>query len=250
MMDRKQLREADFITSILLILFSIWELSQAFSMPMKDSYAGVSNVWYVSPALLPIFIGASLLILGCVLCRHSIRNGGLRTLVQRWRRSDGVSTGLSEAGESFLSILLAFGSFVYLTIPRIDFFLAILNFLFYFMVIFYFDDRAFKRMYGLWYAAAVALFTLISAIGLYRFLHARFFYLFDILFLLLFAMQLVVVRGWARRHDRADRFRVAWIVTLLTPTVLVPLFRYFLLVQLPYEGGIIRLMNLVYYALR
>jgi hypothetical protein len=27
-------------------------------MPMKDSWGGVQNVWFVSPALFPLFVGA------------------------------------------------------------------------------------------------------------------------------------------------------------------------------------------------
>ena len=33
-------------------------------MPMKDSFGGVMNVWYVSPALLPMIIGFAIIAAG------------------------------------------------------------------------------------------------------------------------------------------------------------------------------------------
>ena len=250
MMDQKRLREADFITSIVLILFSIWELSQTFRMPMKATYAGVNNVWYVSPALLPLFIGGSLLGLGVVLGLHSIRTGGAAAVIDRFRRREAGSGALSDGSLSLLLILLAFGSFVYLTIPRIDFYLAILNFLLFFIAIFYFDNAAFKKKFGIYYAGATALFVALIASGIFSAVQGLFAYGFDILFLIAFFAQLVFVRRWSRRLGLEKQFTVTWMVTVAVPTVLVPLFRYFLLVQLPHEGGIIQLMNLLYYAIR
>lgn len=55
-MKKKELRKADFITSILLLLFSVWVIMETLKMPMKDTFGGVQNVWYVSPALFPLII--------------------------------------------------------------------------------------------------------------------------------------------------------------------------------------------------
>ena len=33
-------------------------------MPMKDTWGGVQNVWFVSPALFPLFVGAMIMLLG------------------------------------------------------------------------------------------------------------------------------------------------------------------------------------------
>ena len=67
MMDKDKLRKADFFSGIIILLFGAWIVRQAFKMPMKDSYAGVQNVWYVSPALFPLLIGSILALLGLFL---------------------------------------------------------------------------------------------------------------------------------------------------------------------------------------
>jgi hypothetical protein len=53
MMDKDKLRKADIFSGSIIMLFGLWIISQALQMPMKDSWGGVQNVWYVSPALLP-----------------------------------------------------------------------------------------------------------------------------------------------------------------------------------------------------
>ena len=63
-MNKENLRKADLVTSVLIFVFGAWVLWMAFKMPMKDSFGGVMNVWYVSPALFPIFVGVALMVLG------------------------------------------------------------------------------------------------------------------------------------------------------------------------------------------
>ena len=77
-MEKKELRKADFITSVLLLLFSIWMLIETFKMPMKDTFGGVQNVWYVSPALFPLIISIFISVLGIALFIHSIKSGGAK----------------------------------------------------------------------------------------------------------------------------------------------------------------------------
>ena len=58
---------------------------------------------------------------------------------------------------------------------------------------------------------------------------------------------LLLVRGDAALKHK---LRVTLIMTFTPPLLLVPVFRYFLLVPLPHEGGIIGIMNLIRFALR
>jgi hypothetical protein len=53
MMDKEKLRKADFFSGIIILLFGVWIVRQAFKMPMKDSWGGVQNVSGLS--LLPFF---------------------------------------------------------------------------------------------------------------------------------------------------------------------------------------------------
>jgi hypothetical protein len=53
MMEKEKLRKADIFSGGIISLFGLWVISQALKMPMKDSWGGVQNVWFVSPALFP-----------------------------------------------------------------------------------------------------------------------------------------------------------------------------------------------------
>ncbi len=137
MMEKKPLRRADFITSIILILFAIWMLATTVTtFPMKDTFGGVQNVWYVSPALFPIVISIGIIILGIVLLINSIKEGGAKMFFEGLAH---IKPGISENMLRFLSIVLVFVAFVYLNIPRIDFFLSAMLCLTVFISMYYLD---------------------------------------------------------------------------------------------------------------
>ncbi len=79
MLDKEKLRKADVFSGIVFFLFGLWIVYQAFKMPMKDSWGGVMNVWYVSPALMPLFIGFTIMLLGAMLCRVALKSIGWKT---------------------------------------------------------------------------------------------------------------------------------------------------------------------------
>ena len=64
MLENEKLRQADIFAGIVISLFGLWVISQAMQMPMKDSWGGVQNVWFVSPALFPLFVGGVIVLLG------------------------------------------------------------------------------------------------------------------------------------------------------------------------------------------
>jgi hypothetical protein len=64
MMEKDKLRKADIFSGSLVVLLGLFIISQAFGMPMKDSWGGVQNVWFVSPALFPLLVGGMLSFLG------------------------------------------------------------------------------------------------------------------------------------------------------------------------------------------
>lgn len=248
MMEKEKLRRADFFTSIIIIAFGLWAMAQAFGMPMQGTYAGVRNVWYVSPALMPLFVSGALMLLGTILMINSIRTGGAAAAIKAVR---GMSLKLSEPTERFLSILLALITFVFLYIPRVDFFLSIAMFLIFFIVGFYFDDRAKLQKLTLIYLVGSAVFVVLFLTGIIALLNGVFAYAVDVLALIFVVILLIVSRRLAGGDPVLRRkFRISVIVSFATPVVLVPLFRYFLLVPLPREGGIVEFFNLVYYAIR
>lgn len=248
MMETKKLRRADFYTSILLILFGLWVLFEAVQMPMKGTYGGVKNAWYVSPALLPLIIGGFVVILGVTLLLFSIRTGGAADAISSARK---ITVSLSPANQRFLAIVIAFVVLVYLYIPRVDFFLSIWLFLSYFTIAFYYDEQKILLQLTFLYTGVALLFLLLFGTGLAATINSAFTYSTDVVALI----ATIGINFYAYVLGRKDpllrrRFRIAFTIALLVPLVLIPLFRFALLVPFPVEGGIVDLMSLVYFSLR
>jgi len=80
MMDKSKLRGADIITGVLFFILGIYIIAEALTMPLKDSYAGVESVWYVSPALMPFIIGAAMIFLAVYIIVFAFHHGGVAAL--------------------------------------------------------------------------------------------------------------------------------------------------------------------------
>jgi len=148
----------------------------------------------------------------------------------------------------FLAILIALITFIYLYIPRVDFFLSILIFLGFFMSVFTFDEPSlFKRLTVLYTLISVFFFLLFLS-GLGGLLIKAFTYGTDVLVLIAFIGMMLFIRKSIRSFPDGKRnYRNILILSIVTPLVLCPLFKYGLRVPLPKEGGIIGLMNLIWY---
>jgi hypothetical protein len=248
MMEKPRLRGADVATGVILILFGAWVLWQAFHMPMKDSFGGVMNVWYVSPALLPMIIGVGIIALAASILVHALKEGGAAALRQMVR-DFGARGG--EGGIRFLAILVPLLSLVFMNLRRIDFFLCVILFLYFMIAVFYIDDARVLRRSLVFYTAEMVLLLVLFLLRLDRRLNASFAYATDVLALLLFLATVLFIRLQAGGAAEVRRkLRQAMAMTLVTPLVLVPVFRFLLRVPLPYEGGIVNLMSLGVYALR
>lgn len=249
MLDKSKLRGADFITSIGLISFGIWVLSQSFQMPMKDTYGGVINVWYVSPALFPLFIGTGIILLAINILIHAIKTGGFQVFKESLQSRKWFH--LSEKGYRFLAILIPLLSLVYMNLPRIDFFLSILLFLLFFITVFYFDDFTLLKKLLAFYSSEMGVLLLLFLTGIDTILTKAFRYSIDILVLGLIMALYIFLRIHIKSQEEYGRkLRYACILSFLTPLLLVPIFRFFLRVPLPKEGGIVDLMFVLYYAIR
>ncbi|MGD9136340.1 MAG: hypothetical protein PVH42_06245, partial [Desulfobacterales bacterium] len=132
MLEKEKLRKADVYSGGAIFLFGLWIVLQALKMPMKDSWGGVQNVWYVSPAIFPLFVGCMIMLLGGLLCRTALKRIGFKAFTEtvRWLSSKALLQFLNTVTNlRFYSIVVLFLSFVYLNIPRIDFFLSAVLFL-------------------------------------------------------------------------------------------------------------------------
>ena len=250
-MENKELRRADFITSVILMLFGLWILSQALQMPLKDTYGGVRSVWYVSPALLPLFLSGIIFLFGIILLIHSIKTGGSSYFIETIKKIDFNLAKMPESTMRFIAILTAFLSFVYLNIPRVDFFLSAMLFLVYFISVFYFDNINLMKKLTVFYLIWTLLFIVFYATKISKILNNAFVYSMDVL-ALLFIIAYIIYTFILIRSDKEliKKFRITLIVVILVPLIICPIFKFQLLVLMPKEGGIIDLMSLIFYSIK
>jgi len=247
--QNKDLRIQDFVTSIVLFIFGLFIIIGAAQMPVSSSYGGVKNVWYVSPALFPFIIGGSMLVLSILLGFVAVKEVGMESIIKRVGHfgDDGLmGTFLKERNLRYIAILSFFVFYVYLFIPRIDYFLATFNFLLVFMSIFYFNDYSLLKKLYKFYLIGSLLFLAYFILNIDQ-LFGRVPYFADYLFMVFIASYYFYTRAIISGHELKHKFKVSFIMSLIVPLAIVPLFKYFLLVILPYEGIVIKLMNFIAY---
>ena len=253
MMDKERLRRADLITAVILILFGAWIIGDAFTMPMKDSWGGVMNVWYVSPALFPLTIGSAIVLLGILLFGIALKAVGVRqVMVHVTAFIDEKRQGrlISMPTMRFFAIVFLFLFFVYMNIPRVDFFISSLLFLIVFIVMFYIEDEAVFVRLAIFYFTGSMGFLFYFVLGFNAALTGRVPYPADIL-TVIFLVSYMVYAWRLVRGDAAlrKRYAIGIIVAVSVPIILCPAFKYFLLVPLPCEGIVVTVMDEVYYTL-
>lgn len=250
-MDKEKLRKADLVSSILFFIFGFWIILQATEMPMTDSWGGVQNVWYVSPALFPLFVGGALMLLSLILFRTAVGALGMHKaqkavgdLFAAARGGNIASTG----NIRFLAILVLFFSYVYLNIPRMDFFIASILFLLAFILMFYSEDTAILSRLLVWYSVGSLGILAHHLFGFHRALQESLPHSTDMLGIALTAAMAMcgfdLMRG---DPQQKKRYRTAVLVAVLTPFIIGPIFKYFLLVPLPCEGLIVEFMDMLWY---
>ncbi|MEM5947668.1 hypothetical protein WKV44_03830 [Spirochaetia bacterium 38H-sp] len=251
MKDKEQLRKSDFWVSFFILFFGIWIIAEALKMPLTDSYAGVQNAWYVSPALFPLIIGSLLILLAILLFFLALKEGGAKGLLERIQSVPSrINKLLDEKNIRLYAILLAFTSFVYLDIPRIDFFLSILLFLGFFLTSFYFDNVPLLKRFLVFYFIENFILLVLFITPVADILKSLFLYSMDVIALIMFVAYMVYVRkSISNDQELRQKYRQVMLISWLVPLIIVPIFRYALLVQFPVEGGIVGIMHLVYYSI-
>ncbi len=251
MMEIEKLRKADIFSGVAISVFGLWVVSQALKMPMKDSWGGVQNVWFVSPALFPLFVGAIIALLGIGLTLNALktvgRSGFTDTLA--WLKSAELTRFLrSDAMMRFHAVVVLLFSFVFLTIPRIDFFLCGVLFLTAFITMFYLDDPALLLKMLRVYLAGTVLLLLWFVLGIPGVLEGRLPYPSDWLtmaFITAYGIYVfTLVRGDAPLRKK---YRTCLTIAVAAPFVIGSIFKYFLLVPMPTEGLIVALLDAIRY---
>jgi hypothetical protein len=251
MLDKEKLRKADVFSGAIICLFGLWIIMQALKMPMQDSWGGVQNVWYVSPAIFPLFVGCMIMLLGGLLCRTALKTAGLKAFAEtvRWLSSRALLQFLNSVPNlRFYSIGVLFLSFVYLNIPRIDFFLSAVLFLSVFITSFYFDDAGLLKKLFFFYLAGVIVLLIYFSIGLDEPLSRVVPFPADILALCFIIAYCVY--AWKQVRNNAilrKKYRTAMIIAIAAPFIVGLIFKYFLLVPMPAEGMVVTVMDYFWY---
>jgi hypothetical protein len=251
MLEKERMRKADVFSGAVISLFGLWIVSQAFKMPMKDSWGGVMNVWYVSPALLPLSIGIIIALLGLVLCRIGIKAVGLGEVKStvRWLLSRRLVWFLTlDTTMRFYATAVLFLTLVFLNLARIDFFLNAVLFLFAFITMFFFYDDALLKKFLLFYLGGEMLFIIYFALGLDAIVKGIHPFATDLLALCFLTGYVFYAWTCVRRSpDLRKRYRLSLIVSLLAPFIIGPIFKYFLLVPMPKEGLVVAVLDYFWY---
>jgi hypothetical protein len=251
MMDKDKLRKADIYSGASICLFGLWIVLQALKMPMKDSWGGVQNVWYVSPAIFPLFVGCMIMLLGALLCRTALKTVGFKVFREtvRWLLSKSLWQFLNSIPNlRFYTIAVLFLSFVYLAIPRIDFFLSAFLFLTVFITSFYFDDAVILKKLFFFYLAGIMVLILYFALGLNDPLSKVVPFPVDILTICFIVSYSIYAWLLIRSNPMLQKkYRTAMIVAVVSPLVVGMIFKYFLLVPMPSEGLVVAITDYLWY---
>lgn len=255
-MEKEKLRKADLFSALLIMLFGLFVVVGALQMPMKDSWGGVQNVWYVSPALFPLFVGGMITLLGGILMRTAVKEVGAKAFGETLSAilgAPGAQFFKSMPVRRFVSMVVLFGTFVFMNIPRVDFYIASLLFILAFIFMFYLDsDDIFNKLLVFFLlGSAVQCLLLLIGIGeegsdTRQFVGDGFAAVF-MLGVIFYTRSLVAKTPSGADNGIRKRFKTGLIMGLLAPTLLCPVFKYFLLVPLPAEGIAVRVMDAVRY---
>ena len=250
MMEKNKLRKADIFSGSIICLFGLWIISQAAQMPMKDSWGGVQNVWFVSPALFPLFVGAMIMLLGALLIRTAIKEVGFKEIgrVINWLSSaDMIRFLKNPANIRFYAITVLFFSLVYVNISRIDFFLCSVLFLVVFISMFYFDEDALLKKLLYFYLAGTVFFIGDFAVNLPAVLEPTLPFASD--WLTLAFIISYCIYSWTLIRSvpvLRKKYKTSLILAVTVPFLIGPIFKYLLLVPMPKEGLIVAVMDAIW----
>lgn len=252
MIEKTRLRGLDLITSVIFFLLAIYILIGAMGMPLKDSYAGVDSVWYVSPALLPIIIGIAMLLLSTAIFTNALKDGGWSALLLIISESKNKKF-LSDANMRYAGVLVPLIAMVYINITRIDFFITVVLYLIFTISVFHIDDLLIMRKMVYLYTGEMLFLLFLAVFGLDIKLKAFFPYALDILAIAFIVSIIAVLVVLCKKEGNPvywKKLKQALLMSFLTPLFIVPLFRFMLRVPLPVEGVVVNAMSALYYVFR
>lgn len=252
MMEKDQLRKADIFSGSLIALLGLFIISQAFTMPMKDSWGGVQNVWYVSPALFPLLVGGMLTFLGLVLISiafKAVGTEGIKSVLGFVASSSFVQFLRQPEVIRFYGVVANLMVFVFVLVPRVDFFLGAVLFLLISFFMFYLQNPV-LLLKILWFTLSSAAFLgLFFILGLGESVFAGLEFAQDwIVMGFIISLCVFVGRSVRGQVEVVKKYKRSMIIAFVAPLTIGVIFKYFLLVPMPFEGLIVQLLDGIWYA--
>ena len=250
----KDMRGADIVIGILFMLLGVGILIVSFQMPLKASYGGVQGVWYVSPALLPIIIGVTIILLSISILIYGIKQGGLDLLKASIAKRK-KEAFFNDDTVRMLATLVPLIALVFINMPMIDFPISIAIYLMFTIGVFYSEKMEIIRKGLAVYSIMTALNLIIRVFALNKILDGMFIFTTDILALveliyLIFFIRKLMFNVDGEKVEMKMRFKKSLRVSWITPLVITAIFRFGLRVPMPKEGFIMNFMYLIYYAIK
>jgi hypothetical protein len=246
--DPIRMRKADFWTSLVFFGIAAGMIGSAMTMPLRESFAGVQNAWYVSPALLPLMIAGGILILATTLLCNAIRTGGARAALAslgRWAEASRDATA-----RMLVSIAMIAG-YVFGLIPRVDYVIATALFLQVFIAAFYVGRKEIMRLQTASFLLLIVPAFLADLLGIYPSPGTAPRYALDLIVLLIgLGIGFVTWRRIAPDPVGRRRYTITIAVSIVVALFTSVSFKFGLLVPLPAEGPVVRAMETVAIALR
>lgn len=234
------LRKADFWTGLVLATVALAMIGEALTFPLRGTYAGVQNAWYVSPALFPLIVGGMLLLLSVGLVGKALQD--YRRLHPDGRLAS-IGTG-ALAARSGDAVLIAglLAAYIVGLVPRTDFVIATSLFLLVFMGVYTLSSRAGRAflVLGLTVPAAVAFGVAVA--GTWPAPRSLGQQIADAWLLGVLVVAMLGLVAFARGDERR---RVVPVLATATGAALVlgVVFKFGLIVPLPREGLAVLLME-------
>ena len=254
MLEKDILRKSDLISGLSIVALGLFIVSQAIRMPMKDSWGGVQNVWFVSPALFPLFVGAMLIFLGAalfVIGLRSIGREGVEEMLRAWRQGSLAVFLREPATCRFFAVVYALLLLVFVMVPRVDFFAGAVLFLLLLFAQFYCSSESgFVRLFRFSLGGGLLL-VLFFVSGADQLISATVDHPGDWLTIgLTVVLAGYIFRSTRQREDLRRRYWLTLFMALLVPFAVGIIFKYFLLVPMPHEGLVVQFLDTLRYALK
>lgn len=246
--DLLRMRRADFWTSLIFFGIAGGMIGSAMTMPLKESFAGVQNAWYVSPALFPLMIAGGLVILATALLCNAIRTGGARAALASlggW-----AEDGKDATARMCVAIAIIAG-YVYGLIPRVDYAIATALFLQVFIAAFYIGRKEIMRLQTRTFLLVAIPAFLADLFRFYPMPGTLSRHLLDVVVLVVaIGLGLLTWRQLASDAVSRRRFSATLAVSAIVALLTSVSFKFGLLVPLPAEGAAVRALEAVVLALR